>query len=103
MMRYLACAISLAALAWSASAIASDCANQLADIQGPISSELMAQSAIAQQFEEAERACKAGAQTKAQALISEIREEMAAKGPAGNSGAPTRAGSSIGNSTAPSK
>jgi hypothetical protein len=84
-------------------AIGANCGDQLAQIKGQASSELLAQSELAGKYQEAERLCTAGKDTEAQELAGQIREQMAQKGAAGSSGAPASAGSTTGGMTGPSK
>jgi len=84
-------------------AIGANCGDQLAQIKGQASSELLAQSTIAAKYQEAERLCAAGKDTEAQDLAGQIREQMAQKSSAGSSGAPTSAGSPVGGATGQSK
>jgi len=84
-------------------AIGANCGDQLAQIKGQASSELLAKSTIADKYQEAERLCAAGKDTEAQDLAGQIREEMAQKSSAGSSGAPTSAGSPVGGATGQSK
>lgn len=99
MTRYLIGAGALALLAASpALAVGPNCADQLAQIKGQLSSEQLAQSAEAKQFEEAERLCNAGEDMEAQEMARQIRGEMAQKGAAGSSGAPRSAAGPAGQS-----
>lgn len=92
MIRYLIGAGALAVLAANpALAVGPNCGDQLAQIKGQLSSEQLAQSAEAKQFQEAQRLCNSGKDMEAQALARQIREEMAQKGTAGSSGAPSSA------------
>jgi hypothetical protein len=84
-------------------AVGANCGDQLAQIKGQASSELLAQSEIAQKYQQAERLCSAGKDMEAQQLAGEIREQMAQKGSAGSSGAPTSAGGSVGGAAGQSK
>jgi len=84
-------------------AIGANCGDQLAQIKGQASSEILAQSEMAKKYQEAERLCSAGKDMEAQNLAGQIREEMAQKGSAGSSGAPTSAASPVGGATSPSK
>ena len=91
----------LALLATPALAVGSNCGDQLAQIKGQLSSEQLAQSAEAKQFQEAERLCNSGKDMEAQDLARQLREEMAQKGTAGTSQAPsTAAGQAAGRGTA---
>lgn len=97
MIRYLIGAGALALLAASpVFAVGPNCADQLAQIKGQLSSEQLAQSAEAKQFQEAERLCNAGKDMEAQDLARQIRGEMAQKGAAGSSGAPRSASTPTG-------
>jgi hypothetical protein len=84
-------------------AIGANCGDQLAQIKGQASSELLAQSEMAGKYQEAERLCTAGKDMEAQELAAQIREQMSQKGAAGSSGAPASAGGSIGGATGQSK
>ena len=79
-------------------AVGANCGDQLAQIKAQLSSEQLAQSAEAKQYQEAERLCNAGKDMEAQDLARQIREEMAQKGTAGSSGAPRSAGTPTGQS-----
>ena len=99
MIRYLigAGAIILA-LATPAFAVGATCGDQLAQLKAQLSSEQLAQSNEAKQYQEAERLCNSGKDMEAQDLARQIREEMAQKGTAGSSGAPRSAGAPSGQS-----
>jgi hypothetical protein len=97
--RYLIGAAALALLAANpALAVGSNCGDQLAQIKGQLSSEQLAQSAEAKQFQEAERLCSAGKDMEAQDMARQLREEMAKKGTAGSSDAPRSATAPAGQS-----
>jgi hypothetical protein len=97
--RFLIGAGALALLAANpAFAVGPNCGDQLAQIKAQLSSEQLAQSNEAKQFEEAERLCKSGKDMEAQGLARQIREEMAQKGTAGASDAPKSAGGPAGQS-----
>jgi hypothetical protein len=97
--RYLIGASALALLAANpALAVGPNCGDQLAQIKGQLSSEQLAQSAEAKQFQEADRLCKSGKDMEAQEMAQQIREEMAQKGAAGSSGAPSSAAGPAGQS-----
>ena len=99
MIRYLIGAGALALLAaHPALAVGPNCGDQLAQIKAQLSSEQLAQSAEAKQFQEAERLCSSGKEMEAQNLARQIREEMAQKGTAGSSGAPRSAAAPAGQS-----
>jgi hypothetical protein len=72
-------------------AIAPNCADQLAEIKAQVTSEMLAQSALGNKYEEADRLCKQGNDMQAQALAREIREQMAEKA----NGAHESTGSSV--------
>ena len=93
----------MALLASPAFAIGANCGDQLAQIKGQASSEILAQSEMAKKYQEAERLCGAGKDMEAQELAGQIREEMAQKGQAGSSGAPASAGTPVGGATGTSK
>ncbi len=80
-------------------AIGPNCNDQLAQLKAQLSSELLAQSPEAKQYQEAERLCNSGKDMEAQNMARRIREEMARKGAAGSSGAPGTAGSSTSGTT----
>ena len=104
MIKYLIGVGGIVALATSpALAIGANCGDQLAQIKGQASSELLAQSEMASKYQEAERLCSAGKDTEAQDLAGQIREQMAQKGAAGSSGAPASAGNSVGGAAGQSK
>jgi hypothetical protein len=90
-------ALTLGLLTTPAFAIAPNCADQLAEIKAQMTSEMLAQSALGNKYEEADRLCKQGNDMQAQALAREIREQMAAKET--NSGARESAGSSVNSSS----
>jgi hypothetical protein len=75
-------------------AIAPNCADQLAEIKAQMTSEMLAQSALGNKYEEADRQCKAGNDRQAQGLARQIREEMASKAKKGQSSATESSGSS---------
>jgi type II secretory pathway pseudopilin PulG len=84
----------LALAATPALAVGGNCADQLAQVKAQLSSEMLAQSATANKYREAERLCTAGQDEQAQALAQQLREQMAQKGTAGSSDAPATAGGS---------
>ncbi len=84
-------------------AVGPNCSDQLAQIKAQLSSEQLAQSPEAKQYEQAERLCNAGKDIEAQDMARQIREQMAQKGAAGSSGAPSSSGSSRSGTGAPSK
>jgi hypothetical protein len=88
----------LASAATPALAVGGNCGDQLAQIKAQLSSEMLAQSAVANKYKEAERLCSAGQDEQAQALAQQLREQMAQKGAAGSSEAPATAGGSGGQS-----
>ena len=75
----------LAVAATPALAVGANCGDQLAQIKAQLSSETLAQSAVANKYQEAERLCSAGQDEQAQNLAQQLREEMAQKGAAGTS------------------
>ena len=79
-------------------AVGGNCGDQLAQVKAQLSSEMLAQSAVANKYREAERLCAAGQDEQAQTLAQQLREQMAQKGAAGNSDAPASAGSASGTS-----
>ena len=92
MIRYLIGAGAITLLALNpALAVGPSCGDQLAQIKAQLSSEQLAQSAEAKQYQQAERLCNAGKDMEAQNLARQIREEMAQKGSAGSSDAPRSA------------
>ena len=94
--KYLIGAGSIVVLAASpALAVGPNCGDQLAQIKAQLSSENLAQSPVANKYQEAERLCNAGQEQQAQDLARELREQVAQKGAAGSSGAPATAGSSV--------
>jgi hypothetical protein len=93
----------LAMMASPAFAVGANCGDQLAQIKGQASSEILAQSDMAKKYQAAERLCSAGKEMEAQQLAGQIREGMAQKGQAGSSGAPASTGGTVGGATAPSK
>ena len=88
----------LVSAATPALAVGGNCGDQLAQIKAQLSSETLAQSAMASKYQEAERLCSAGQDEQAQALAQQLREQMAQKGAAGSSDAPASAGSASGTS-----
>jgi hypothetical protein len=102
MLKVSASVIALLA-ATPAFAVGPNCGDQLAQIKSQLTSEQLAQSAEAKQYQQAERLCSAGKDMEAQDMARQIREQMAQKGTAGSSGAPTSAGSSVGGASGQSK
>jgi hypothetical protein len=91
MIRFVTGALAVGLLATPAFAIAPNCADQLAEIKSQMTSEMLAQSALGNKYEEADRLCKSGNDLRAQSLAREIREQMAAKA----NGAHESTGSSV--------
>ena len=103
MIRYLSAVALVAVASGPAFAVGPNCGDQLAQIKAQLSSEQLAQSAEAKQYQEAERLCSAGKDMEAQDLARRIREQMAQKGSAGSSNAPPTAGGSASGATGQSK
>jgi hypothetical protein len=103
MIKHLLVASGAVILAGPAFAVGPNCGDQLAQLKAQLTSELLAQSAEADKLKEADRLCAAGKEMEAQQLAQELRDQMAQKGMAGSSAAPTGPGSAPSGTTRPSK